>query len=276
VNRCLNVLSLVLKAAVKRRLLIANPVALVHRPKEEQARWRIFTPSEVGAVERAFNDLITEAETERDRDDLIVSRRLFLVHMGLGIRRGEAAGLRWRYVLLADPDGPVVRIEEAWVRHRVGTPKSRAGKRTISLGARLSDELWKHRQWSPFSGDDEYVFPNPRTGKPLHENRYSELVKLARHRAGITEYVRPSHDLRHSSITNAAAAGVAPEPLMSRSGHSSYATTRRYIDLAGVRFREEADRIEDRLWGDSGTKNRYQESEGASLDESQDALNRPN
>ncbi len=89
------------------------------------------------------------------------------------------------------------------------------------------------------------------------ENRYGDLVKFAYQRAGIAEYVRPSHDLRHSSITNAAAAGTPPEALMSRSGHSSYTTTRRYIDLAGEQFRSEAERLEGRLWGDSGTKNRY-------------------
>jgi integrase len=194
--------------------------------------------------------------------------------MGIGVRRGEAAGLRWRSVLLMDPEGPIVRIEEAWVRHRRTTPKSRAGRRTISLGSRLANELWDHRRWSAFSEDDEYVFPNPRTGRPLDENRYAELVKIARCQAGIEEYVRPSHDLRHSSITNAAAVGVAPEALMSRSGHSSYATTRRYIDLAGVRFRDEADRIENRLWGESGTKMRYQMAEGASPEEPQEAPKR--
>ena len=77
-------------------------------------------------------------------------------------------------------------------------------------------------------------------------------------RAGIEGHVRPCHDLRHSSITNGAAAGTPPEALMSRAGHSDYATTRRYVDLAGERFREEANRLEKRLWGDSGTKKRYQ------------------
>jgi hypothetical protein len=44
---------------------------------------------------------------------------------------------------------------------------------------------------------------------------------------------------------------------MARAGHSAYGTTRRYVDLAGERFREEVDRLERRLWGESGTKNRY-------------------
>jgi hypothetical protein len=39
---------------------------------------------------------------------------------------------------------------------------------------------------------------------------------------------------------------------MTRSGRLSYATTRRYVDLAGERFRGEGDRLEHRLWGGPG------------------------
>jgi hypothetical protein len=44
---------------------------------------------------------------------------------------------------------------------------------------------------------------------------------------------------------------------MARAGHSDFKTTQGYIDLAGEKFREEADRLERRLWGDSRTQNRY-------------------
>jgi integrase len=257
VNRCLNVLSLVLNAALRRGLVRVNVVSLVERPREPRRRWRILSPVETRTIEAAFVGLIAEAESDRDRDDLTVTRRLFLVHMGTGMRRGEAAGLRWRSVFLADPSGPVLRVEETFVRNRVETPKSDAGRRTISLGEKLAAELFEQRGWSPYRAEDDYVFANPRTGRPFDEGRYAELVRLALARAGIEERIRPSHELRHSSITNAAAAGTSPEALMSRAGHSSYATTRRYIDLAGERFRAEADRLEDRLWGESGRKNRY-------------------
>jgi integrase len=66
--------------------------------------------------------------------------------------------------------------------------------------------------------------------------------------------VRPFHDLRHSSITNAAAAGTPPAALMARAGHSDFKTTQGYIDLASEMFREEADRLERRLWGDANTE----------------------
>ena len=257
INRALNVLSLVLNAGLRRGLVRVNVVSMVERPREARRRWRILSPVEVQRVEGEFSTLIDEAEAERDRDDLILTRRLFLFHMGTALRRGEAAGLRWRSVFLADPSGPVLRVEETWVRSRTETPKSEAGRRTISLGPKIAAELWEHRQWSQYRADDDYVFPNPRTGRPFDANRYGELLRLALRRAGIEEDVRPSHELRHSSITNAAAAGTSPEALMSRAGHSSYATTRRYIDLAGERFREEADRLEDRLWGGGGRKSGY-------------------
>jgi hypothetical protein len=41
-----------------------NPVPSVRRPREPRRRWRILTPSEVGAVERAFAELVDGAEGE--------------------------------------------------------------------------------------------------------------------------------------------------------------------------------------------------------------------
>ncbi len=183
---------------------------------------------------------------------------LLVAALASGASYSDAAKAAWRSVLLADPDGPVLRIEETWTRNANDSPKSAAGHRTIALGPRLAGELFEHRQRSPFLGEDERVFPNPRTGNPFDITRYGEILRQALSRAGVEGYVRPCHDLRHSSITNSAAAGTAPEALMSRAGHSDYATTRRYVDLAGERFRDDADRLEERLWGSSGTKLRYE------------------
>lgn len=76
-------------------------------------------------------------------------------------------------------------------------------------------------------------------------------------KAGIEGRVRPFHDGRHTSITNAAAAGRSPAALMARAGHSNFKTTQGYIELAGEQFREEAERAEERLWGQTSTRNRY-------------------
>jgi hypothetical protein len=53
---------------------------------------------------------------------------------------------------------------------------------------------------------------------------------------------------------------------MSRAGHSSYQTTKLYVDLSGERFREEAERLEGRLWGASGTQNRYHDGDSLSAE----------
>lgn len=257
-HRQLATLSLLFATAQRRGLVRANPVPLVERPKAKRQRWRILAPSEVNAVERTFAELIANAANDHQRDDLRVARLLFITMMATGIRRGEALGLRWHSVSLADPAGPALRVEETWVRSAVDSPKSSAGERTIALGSRLASELFDYRAWTPFQGEDERVFSNPRTGNPFGARRYADLLREALRRASVEGRVRPFHDLRHSSITNAAAAGTPPEALMARAGHSDYATTRRYVDLAGERFREEADRLERRLWGQRGTKNGYQ------------------
>jgi integrase len=258
-NRQLNVLSLILKSAVRRHLIPVNPVASIKRPREPKRAWRILSPAEVVAIERSFDELIREAEEARERDDLVVVRRLFLLHAATGLRQGEAAGLRWKRVYLADPAGAYLRVEETWSNGWADTPKSEAGKRTLDLGRKLAEELFEHRAWSAFDGDEDLVLPNPRTGRPLDQGRLSELMKTARLRAGIEDYVRPTHDLRHTSLTNAARAGASDVALMARAGHSSFATTQLYISLAGARFQDEAERLENRLWGETGTKNRYED-----------------
>lgn len=257
VNRQLNLLSLILRSAVRHGLVRANPIPLVDRPREPRRRWRILSPAEVRAVEGAFDELIDEAEEDEEQVWLRQARVVFLTLAGSGLRRGELLGLRWRAVRLADPDGPTLRVEETLVRGRLETPKSEAGERTIALGRRLSDELFEHRSRSAFTAEDDRVFCHPELGSPLDHKRYAASFQLALAKAKVEGAVRPFHDLRHGSITNAAAAGTPPTALMARAGHSDFKTTQGYIDLAGETFREEADRLERRLWGEMGTRNGY-------------------
>jgi integrase len=66
---------------------------------------------------------------------------------------------------------------------------------------------------------------------------------------GITDYVRPCHDMRHSALTTLAATNTAGPVLMAIAGHKSFATTKRYIHLAGVVFPDEMAALEQRLLG---------------------------
>jgi integrase len=79
--------------------------------------------------------------------------------------------------------------------------------------------------------------------------RYADTFHAALALAKVEGYVRPFHDGRHTSITSSAAAGVGPGALQARAGHSDLSTTQRYIDLAGVLFRDEAEAAEARMFG---------------------------
>ena len=51
------VMSADLKAALQHGLVRANPIALVDRPRGPRRKWRILTPAETVAVERALDAL---------------------------------------------------------------------------------------------------------------------------------------------------------------------------------------------------------------------------
>jgi integrase len=242
-NRHLNLLNLIMGAAVRRQLVRFNPIGAIDRPREPRRRWTILSPVEVGRIERAFLELGGGTEWSDQ------ARVVFLTVLGAGLRRGEVLGLRWRDVDLADPAGAVLRVRETFVRGAEDTPKSEAGERTIALGPKLAEDLWQHRRRTAFSGDEERVFCHPEKGSVLDHKRYARTLREAMTGAAVDKRMRPFHDGRHTSITNSAAAGVSPAALMARAGHSDFKTTQGYIDLAGETFRAEAELLEQRLFG---------------------------
>jgi integrase len=128
---------------------------------------------------------------------------------------------------------------------------SRAPARTLARGAVVAEALFEHRARTPFSGGDDRVFCHAQTGGPHDHKAYATTFRAALARAEVDSEVRPFHDGRHASITNAAAAGVAPAARQARAGHSDLGTTQRYINLEGVLFRQEAEVAEARVFGSS-------------------------
>jgi integrase len=213
----------------------------VERPTLPTFRPHILKPDEVRAILKAFAD--TRA------------RVLFLTLELAGIRRHEAELLRWRDVDL---------IENTL---RVRKSKSESGLRSIALSPQLAEELWQLRRASAFAGDDEYVFAHPERGTRLDAGWFKQELAAAMAAAGVTRFpewtyrdaggrrrggFRAFHDNRHTSITNDArfASAVAVKV---KAGHSSLATTEKYIHLAGTEFREEAAALEQRLLGGLST-----------------------
>ena len=56
--------------------------------------------------------------------------------------------------------------------------------------------------------------------------------------------------MRHTALTNLAATGASPIAVMATAGHRSMQTTKQYLHLAGVVFREDASALERRLLGE--------------------------
>jgi integrase len=68
-------------------------------------------------------------------------------------------------------------------------------------------------------------------------------------RAGIEKPFRPFHDLRHTSLTHAAAAGNPQIYIQARAGHSQGSITERYMHAAQVLFPDAAAKSEERMFG---------------------------
>lgn len=224
VGRDVNILHAIFKTAVREERAEFNPAAGAETPKLPRRGWRILEPVEVARVLKAFTD-------EQ-------ARTAFLTLVLTGVRRHELQALRWRDVDLVED---VLRIRDS---------KSESGIRSIAITPKLAEALWQHRRATSFQGDDEFVFAHPTRGTKYDALTFQAQFNAALKAAGIDDYVRPFHDLRHTGITNDAAAGANPIALMTKAGHSNMKTTQTYLHVAGVVFRDEAAKLEARLLGD--------------------------
>jgi integrase len=148
-----------------------------------------------------------------------------------GLRRGEAAGLRWVDVDLCQR---VVVIDQQLIAYghtvAVGPPKTKASRRTIALDCTTVALLRTHLQRQqvdrdaagPAGQDSGYVFTTP-NGTPLHPDwitrRFHRLVVLS----GLPP-VR-LHDLRHGAAALAHAAGADLKTVQEQLGHTSIVLT---------------------------------------------------
>jgi integrase len=230
VNLLLNIAFSIFKAAIGEELVESNPVASVQRPKVVRQRWRILEPRVVPRVLAAFSDAR--------------ARRVFLTLTLTGLRRSELVGLRWRHVNLVEG---TLRVEES---------KSEEGERLIALPTALGDELVEHFACSAYRTDDDFVFCHPERGTKLEAHWYHDRFQDALSAAGVEGRIRSFHDMRHTALTNLAATGASPVAIMATAGHRSMQTTKGYLHLAGVVFRDDAAALERRLLGveDPGRK----------------------
>lgn len=145
----------------------------------------------------------------------------------LGLRRGEAAALRWEHV---DLEQGILHVRDNLVVVRgcptPGTPKTQAGDRTVPLAPETVALLaaWQGRQralgvmvgekWV----DSGHVFTTLR-GTPFHPDRLSALAREFGTQAGLAHVT--FHGLRHTSASLHLARGVPAEVVKTWLGHEN-------------------------------------------------------
>lgn len=159
-------------------------------------------------------------------------RPLILMLAGSGMRWGELAALT---VADVDLEQGVVRITKAEKQDPdnpsatiVGPPKSKKGRRTVSLPAEVLDAVQPLMQGRKRT---DRIFLAPRGGPLRHRTFYVRVwLGTILPGSGITQPYPRLHDLRHSHVAWLIAAGVPLPVIQARLGHEKITTT---IDTYG-------------------------------------------
>ncbi|MEQ1956883.1 site-specific integrase [Mesorhizobium sp. CN2-181] len=238
----------ILSDAQQRGLVVRNAVKELGRSRASQAKAeaRHEKRIEVGV------DIPTTVEVKAILDSATGRDRVFIATaVFTGMRASELRGLRWDDVDLTK--GEITVRQRADAYQEIGSPKSRAGRRTIPLVPKLVKMLREWKLACP-KGDDGLVFPNGQGNIEWHANiikRWYLPIQIA---AGVTTPTgerdkdgKPIvvakypglHALRHfyaSWCINSHAdggLGLSPKVVQHRLGHSTIQMT---LDVYGHLF----------------------------------------
>jgi len=242
------VLRTALNQAIRWGLVARNAAQLADAPRVESREIQPLTPSEA----RAFL-----AAASEDR-----LKALYSVALAVGLRQGEALGLRWGDI---DLEEGVIRVRQQLQRLdgglRLVPLKTARSRRSVALPPSTVAELHAHRQrqmlerlkagpaWagSEPNADEAFVFTTTH-GTPLDAHNVVRAYKAVLARAGIAP--RRFHDLRHSCATLLLVQGTPMRVVMDLLGHSQIAlTANTYSHVLPELQREAASRMEAFLQG---------------------------
>jgi integrase len=236
------VLRCALGEAVKFGLIVRNSAALVEGPRIPHHEIHPLTPEEA----RRFLDA---AKGER-------LEALYSVALAVGLRRGEALGLRWHEV---DLDQRILRVNQTVQRVngklRFLEPKTERSRRTIIIPDTVVATLRLHRKrqleerllagakWRDFG----LVFAT-RVGTPLEPRNVHRDFKRILAKARVHD--QRFHDLRHAAASLLLAQGINPRVVMELLGHSRIGITMdTYSHVVPSLMREAADKMDQILGG---------------------------
>lgn len=149
-------------------------------------------------------------------------RMLVIVATFASLRFGEVTALERRDI---DLTKGTVRVRQAFTEVKgrgmvLGPPKSRAGKRTVSIPAAILDDLAAHLDDCTGRSRDALVFTGPK-GAPIRRGNFNPLVDWSKAVATIGAKGLHFHDLRHTGNMLAAESAPTTRDLMARMGHDS-------------------------------------------------------
>ena len=253
-----------LNEAVRRGYLTKNPATLARTQRVDEDE---VEPYNVDEIQRLFR---TATQTRNGAR--------WAIALALGLRQGEALGLKWSDVDFRTQTLAIRRgrlrpqyehgcagkcdrkyaghcPQRVQTRPETDTTKSRAGRRYVGLPDSLSDLLKEHRakqnqerlQAGQIWEDGDWVFATP-TGAPLNPRtdwgQWKRLLKDAGIRDGRL------HDARHTAATVLLLLGVSEQTMMGLMGWSNPAMAQRYAHMADPIRRDIATRVGGLLWGD--------------------------
>lgn len=216
----------VFTTAVADRILDRNPVQFVKAQSRRQSpadEKRALTSDERQRIVMACKN---------NSDALYIALLYYL-----GLRRGEARGLRWGDINWHEQTVHICRSLDAHANDAPTTPKTEAGTRTVPAPPPLLAILDKYRGMP-----DMYILCGP-NNKPLGDSRLktiwdSIIVNLC----GIKD-ITP-HALRHNYITMCWESGVDVYATAQFVGHSSVTTTLNiYTHLSKEREKQNAQTV---------------------------------
>lgn len=138
-----------------------------------------------------------------------------------GLRISEAFGLKWSRVNLFKGTVDIAEIVTEVSGHlQVGPPKTRAGRRTVTLPRSVVLALADHRKaHNATPSPDQHVFRSSKGG-PVRVRSFRKWKWAPAVCAAGLEPLRP-HDLRHTAVAMWIAAGASPKEVAVRAGHTS-------------------------------------------------------
>jgi integrase len=221
-----SIMHLIFKCAERWELIEMgkNPIALV---RVKGCTKRLTTPRVLTVAE--FGGLLPHLKEPY--------RTMVIVAQCLGLRVSEIVALKWGDF---DFQNLTLLVQRSIVHGRMGTVKTEYARDFVPLDPDLASILHQWRERAPFKGEGDWLFANPRTGRPYHQE---EIQKKPLKRAAIAAGIGPGigwHTFRHTYRSWLDATGAPLKVQQELMRHASITTTMNVYGKAMPNIKREA------------------------------------